>query len=274
MPWSVCEFDPDPGAGLGVDVAAGVDVGAVVVVGAGVPVMPPVGGAVGALVWMMFGALEGVEVAVGIGDDCADATPADASASAAVGSISRVVWCMLGSSYYDGGWSVRSRVTTLNRFRRVLALAYDLVHRPKEAFDLFIRGVEVGAHAKAAARAVVHEDAPRDELMQHALGVRDVDAHPARAPRRVVRCVHRPAAFERRLGQARRQANVVLADPGDADLADDVVAGFCDQVAGDRRRAGRPAQLVGRVVDGRWLERERVAVREPAGDHRREALRE
>ena len=97
---------------------------------------------------------------------------------------------------------------------------------------------------------------------------------PARALARVVRRVHAPTALERCLGEACREPHVVRANRRDAHFANDVVTGFGDEVAGDRRRAGRPAELIGGIVDRRWLERERVAMREPAGHRGLEAPRE
>jgi hypothetical protein len=69
--------DDGGGDDIGMDVYAGA--GADVVIGAGIDVDIGVG----------------IDVDDGIGEDCADAMPVDASASAAVASISRLDCCML-----------------------------------------------------------------------------------------------------------------------------------------------------------------------------------
>jgi hypothetical protein len=105
VPWSVWEFEPDPGDGAADDIVLGVDVGIADDIAFGVAMGPIVGFAVGATGIDVDDGMdveEGIDVDDGIGEDCADATPVAASARAAAASISRLVCCMLEAPMIAG----------------------------------------------------------------------------------------------------------------------------------------------------------------------------
>ena len=123
------------------------------------------------------------------------------------------------------------------------------------------------------ARAEVAEDLALRELLVHGRELVDVDGDGAAAALRVARArdpeAGRVGESDQQLGLAER----VGADPLDADLLDQVVAGRGRVERRDVRRAGQEARRAGRVAH-LLLEGERRLVRLPAGVGRLEPLGE
>src|SRR3954447_11446160 len=81
----------------------------------------------------------------------------------------------------------------------------DLLHLVEHAHALVDRVEEVRRHPDAAARPVVDDEPPLDELVVHAFGVAGVDRHVPAAPARLLRRPHGEAPVERAVQQRLRQ---------------------------------------------------------------------
>src|SRR4051812_32381394 len=101
----------------------------------------------------------------------------------------------------------------------------DFVEGAEERVDLFVRGVEVWAHAEATARAIIVEELARRELPRHGFRVREVEADRSAARSVVARRVDGEAALFDLGAEERRLAQALRADVGDAEALDRLPSG-------------------------------------------------
>ena len=147
------------------------------------------------------------------------------------------------------------------------------VHLVDGEAKLVVGREEVRPEPQARVGPVVADDLARGELGVHGLEVGHAEDDRPAADRRLARRGELEAGRVDELDEQRRLAHRVGADPLDADLADDLVAGARGVVGGDVRRAGEEPRRAGRRLH-LGLERERPRVTVPAGERGLELLGE
>src|SRR2546423_2423917 len=158
--------------------------------------------------------------------------------------------------------------------RGVGARVYDASHLADDRVEFFVLRVEVGRDAYACAGAVVNDYLAAYEFARDGGRVLDRDGYRAAPLRGVARACYTEARLLGQSDERLRLSDALGANPFDADLVDDFVAGLCGVERGDCGRAVQEARYTVGVSNGCVLEGEGRGVRHPARDLRLQFLLE
>src|ERR1043166_8295282 len=145
-------------------------------------------------------------------------------------------------------------------------------HLADDVLHLLVLRVEVGRDADARAGAVVNDGLAADEFARDGGRVRGGDGDGAAAAGRVARAGDSEAGLFGQLDEELRLPHAFGANPLDADLVDDPVAGLRRVERGDGGRAVEEARDPFGVAYRRVLEGERRGARHPAPGLRLQGL--
>src|SRR5882672_9090759 len=140
----------------------------------------------------------------------------------------------------------------------------NLFHLRERRITFLLAIVEVRRNADARLWAIVDKDVPRQEFAANFISMRTLDRNRPCALRRLLRCVHAPAASSSSFHKPRAHAHGFLADCVDADLVDDLQSGLARIERRDMRSTVQVAEGVVARIDGAGLERKRAAMRHPS----------